>query len=199
MPPHIARTGHWPSHSPRTPGWQGGRPRGRSHKLAEERAQKPSPSSGPFSALTTHADAELQRRKKWQQLSESPKSVHPCFYTHTLSLCLSLSLPIEHHHLKLGLSCQPGSCVAERKVIYSKVWPLTPPCNSRQLHFQIDLFLEKINSGFAFNLLENEVLGMCYISPQQAERGGQEPRALPRQRGALVPPRLPCCEPWLWG
>lgn len=40
---------------------------------------------------------------------------------------------------------------------------------------------------------------MCYISPQQPERGGQEPRALPRQRGALVPPRLPCCGRWLWG
>lgn len=28
---------------------------------------------------------------------------------------------------------------------------------------------------------------MCYISPQQAEQGGQEPTALPRQSGALVP------------
>ena len=69
--------------------------------------------------------------------------MHPCSRTHTLSLCLSLSLPIEPHHLKLGLRRQPGSCVAERKVIYSKVWPLAPPCNSRQLHFQIDLFWRK--------------------------------------------------------
>lgn len=57
--------------------------------------------------------------------------------------------------------------------------------------------MEKINSGFAFNLLENEVLRMCYISPQQAE-----PTALPRQGEAGDPtPALLCAvalwrEPW---
>lgn len=105
--------------------------------------------------------------------------VHICFtHTHSTSSTVFQSM-----------DCQPGPCVAERKVIYSKVWPLMPLCNSRQLHFQIDLF-EKINSDFAFNLLENEVLWMCYISPQQVEWGVQEPTALSREGEALVPARL---------
>lgn len=42
-----------------------------------------------------------------------------------------------------------------------------PPCNSRQLHFQID-FLEKINSDFAFNLVENEVQQFHKASAERA-------------------------------
>lgn len=66
-------------------------------------------------------------------------------------------------------------CVAERKVIYSKVWPLAPPCNSRQLHFQIDLFGEN-QQWFCFQSTGkwSPVNVLCKSTgPQQVEWGAQ--------------------------
>lgn len=78
--------------------------------------------------------------KEVATVEQRPQNGAPLFaQTHSLSFPLSLHIK---HHLKHGFHCQPGPWVAERKVIYSKVWPLAPPCNSRQLHFQIDLFGE---------------------------------------------------------
>lgn len=66
-------------------------------------------------------------------------------------------------------------CVAERKVIYSKVWPLAPPCNSRQLHFQIDLFGEN-QQWLCFQSTGkwSPVNALCKSTgPQQVEWGVQ--------------------------
>ena len=79
-------------------------------------------------------------------------------------------------------------CVAERKVIYSKVWPLAPPCNSRQLHFQIDLFGEN-QQWLCFQSTGkwSPVNVLCKSTgPQQVEWGAQTSSSAERWE-ALIP------------
>jgi len=95
-----------------------------------EKAYKPI--SQPMRELRAPPYAELQRWKKRQQVSKSSKTLHTCSHTHTHT-----HTHAPHQAPSSEAWTLPGPCVVERKVIYSKVWPLTPPCNSRQLNFQI--------------------------------------------------------------
>lgn len=101
-------------------------------------------------------------------------------------------------------------CVAERKVIYSKVWPLAPPCNSRQLHFQIDLFGEN-QQWLCFQSTGkwSPVNVLCKSTgPQQVEWGAQADSSAKRRLILwLLLSSLACqalCKPvhfhnWPWG
>lgn len=144
---------------PRTPGWQGGRPR-EVYKLAEERAQKPSPSSGLLCPHHSCGHRTPEMKEVAAAEPKPPECAPLLSHTHFLSASLSLSLPIKHHwSLDWAASQAPvwlrGKLFTARSGL-SRHHVIQGNCTSKWV------FLEKINSGFAFNLLENEVLGMCY-------------------------------------
>lgn len=106
---------------------------------------------------------QSSRSRRGIELSNSPRS------------CTYVFINIEIFCFKQTVLVAGLLCVAESKVIYGKVWPLTSPCNSRQLHFQIDLFGEN-QQWLCFQSTGkwSPVNVLCKSTgPQQVEWGAQ--------------------------
>lgn len=157
-------------------------------------SKSPAPGVAPLLWLLIQKQSSGGERSKGQQVSKGLKMVHICFtHTHSTSSTVFQSM-----------DCQPGPCVAERKVIYSKVWPLMPLCNSRQLHFQIDLFgenqqwlcFQSTGKWSPVNVLHKSTAGRMRSTGAHSsvKRGWSSgPRMPPGAPSHLPPPTLCVC------